>query len=214
MNVALGDDLHELLHPIGTQRFFSEYWNRRAVYIPGEPNKFNGLFDQSAFDAAAHDCDLLKVNYADRNGWPSEMLIRPDQIQEMLIQGRTVCAGGLEKVNLNLAAFIERFSKHFVQMGTFHFNAYLSPAGKGFGLHLDDHPVWILQIEGEKDWWFSPEPGLKKLVSTVCFPPGVMVQKLPWATIERPEESRFLHTVMRPGDMLYMPKATSVRGFA
>ena len=74
--------------------------------------------------------------------------------------------------------------------------------------------MWILQIEEKRIGGSLRSRVFKKLVSTVCFPPGVMVQKLPWATIERPEESRFLHTVMRPGDMLYMPKGVWHRASA
>ena len=43
-------------------------------------------------------------------------------------------------------------------------------------------------------------------MSTVTFPPGVMSQTMPWGVIKRPDESRFVEAVLRPGDILYMPK--------
>jgi ribosomal protein L16 Arg81 hydroxylase len=198
-------DLESLIAPIPPPVFFSEYWNRRSVHIPGRPDKFHGLFDASAFHRASERCELLKINYTDRRGLPAEQRIQAAQIPAMLAAGRTVCAGGLDHVDPNLQAFVANFSRHFRQMGKFYFNSYLSPAGKGFGLHADDHPVWILQIEGNKRWWYSEAPGLPGLVSTVTFPDGVKVQRLPWGTVARPDESTFLEAILNPGDILYLP---------
>ena len=131
MSPAIGENLAALLHPVTPKDFFSEYWNRKAIYIPGDGTKFSGLFDRNAFNAAARHCELLKVNYLKADGWPAEMPISADQIPEMLALGRSVCAGGVEKVDPILSAFIERFSTHFVQMGQFYFNSYLSPGGQG-----------------------------------------------------------------------------------
>jgi len=36
----------------------------------------------------------------------------------------------------------------------------------------------------------------------------VNILKLPWATVQRPDESTFSEVVLRPGDVLYMPKGT------
>ena len=217
MSSAIGEDLEAFLRTCQAKGIFFKILEPKGSLHSGDATKFSGLFDQSAFDDATRRCELLKVNYLKADGWPAEMPISPNQIPEMLALGRSVCAGGVEKVDPRLAGFVERFSRHFVQMGRFYFNSYLSPEGKGFGLHFDDHPVWILQIEGQKQWSFSPVPGVEKLVSTVTFPPGVMSQILPWGVIKRPDESRFDGAVLRPGDILYMPKgvwhkATAVGG--
>jgi ribosomal protein L16 Arg81 hydroxylase len=191
---------------VKTGTFFDRYWNRQACYLPGNPAKFEGLFTRAAFNRVAGQCEILKVNYADSRGLPAERPIRADQIEQALSEGRSVCAGGVDAVDETLSAFLSRFRRHFLQMGRFYFNAYLSPAGKGFALHVDDHPVWILQIEGQKRWWFSERPGVDGLLSTINFPPGVPVQRLPWITIERPDESLFREVLLSPGDILYLPK--------
>jgi ribosomal protein L16 Arg81 hydroxylase len=206
MHLDIAKDLNSLLHPISPEIFFSEYWNRRALHIQGSNERFRDLFDRMAFDRAAEHCELLKASYKNELGNPVEKQIHPAQSAEMLAIGATICAGGLDHADSKLAAFITDFSQHFVQMGKFYFNSYLSPAGKGFGLHLDDHPVWILQIEGRKRWWYSERPGLDALMSTVTFPPGVQVQQLPWGTVTRPDESTFAEAVLYPGDILYLPK--------
>lgn len=203
--MELGKDLESLLHPVAPRRFFSEHWNRKALHIPGGAEKFQSLFDRAAFDRASEHCEVLKVGYSNEAGQAVEARIRPAQVNEMLAKGRTVCAGGLDQVDPNLKAFVANFSRNFTQMGKFYFNSYLSPAGKGFGLHADDHPVWILQIEGSKRWWYSERSDLKGLLSTVSFPGGVQWQRLPWATVARPDETKFIETVLKPGDILYLP---------
>jgi len=200
--------LELLLGAENVNDFFEKHWNKRALYIPGNPSKFEGLFSRAAFETAAQACTVLKVGYTDERGWPAEKQIQTHEISEMLASGKTVCAGGVETGNPELAAFLRTFASQFVGMGKFYFNSYLSPDGAGFGLHLDDHPVWILQIDGSKRWWFSSEPGLDAILTTVSFPRGVDVLKLPWATVQRPDESTFNEVVLRPGDALYMPKGT------
>ena len=205
-NMDFGTDLAALLAPVEPGVFFSEYWNKKALHVQGSGDKFSGLFDHAAFDRASERCELLKVGYTNELGQPAETRIAASLVPDMLAKGRTVCAGGLDEVDPNLKAFITNFSQHFRQMGKFYFNCYLSPEGKGFGLHADDHPVWILQIEGSKRWFYSEtSSGLKRLVSTVSFPNGVQVQRLPWGIVVRPDESKFKETVLNPGDILYLP---------
>lgn len=199
-------DLASLLAPLEPATFFSEYWNRRALYLPGTPAKFADLFSRAAFDAEARTCGVLKVNYTDERGWPSEREVRPEEIPQLLAAGKTVCAGNIGRDNPALSAFLARFQAQFEIAGGFHFNAYLSPAGGGFGLHFDNHPVWILQIEGQKRWRISGEPALPRVVTNVSFPEGRTTLNLPWGTVERPSEESLREVVLSPGDILYLPK--------
>src|SRR5690349_18613500 len=81
------EDLAYLLAPLEPGFFFKEHWNRRALYLPGEPGKFAGLFGRDAFDAAIHDCSQLKINYLDEKGWPTERKISPAEVPELLANG-------------------------------------------------------------------------------------------------------------------------------
>jgi ribosomal protein L16 Arg81 hydroxylase len=201
-------DLEALFHPVQEQVFFEEYWNRKALYIPGKPEKFAGLFDRAAFDRAVHNCVDLKVGFTDENGWPDHFNVKPEQVTEMLADGKTVCASLIDPQNPVLTAFLNRIARHFAVAGKFFFNSYLSPDGAGFGLHLDHHPVSILQIEGQKRWWYSPEPGLKEVITNVSFPRDRDALKLPWVTVAKPREQDLCEVVLNPGDVLYMPKGT------
>jgi Cupin superfamily protein len=204
---ALGH-LQALLHPVQEQVFFEQYWNRKALYIPGQPDKFAGLFDRAAFDRAVHNCVDLKVGFTDENGWPGHFNIKPEQVTEMLAGGKTVCASVIDPRDPVLTAFLNRIATNFAVAGNFFFNSYLSPDGGGFGLHLDHHPVSILQIEGQKRWWYSPEPVLKEVITNISFPKDREALKLPWVTVTRPREEDLCEVVLSPGDVLYMPKGT------
>lgn len=203
---AVSGKLADLLSPVDPEVFFNRYWNKKALYIKGHPTKLAGLFDRDAFMRAAHSCADLKVGYTDENGWPAHFNVRPDQIPEMLAKGKTVCASVVDPGEPRLTAFLNEYRKSFRVAGRFFFNSYLSPHGAGFGLHLDHHPVSILQLDGQKRWWYSSEPGLKQVLSNVSFPAGRDALKLPWVTVERPAEDSLCEVVLNAGDVLYLPK--------
>jgi ribosomal protein L16 Arg81 hydroxylase len=207
-------DLEAFLHPVEVKDFFAQYWNRKAVFIPGHPEKFQGLFDRAAFDRAVHACADLKVGFTDERGWPGHFNVKPEQVPEMLASGKTVCASMIDPGDPLLTAFLQRIGRNFAVAGRFFFNSYLSPDGAGFGLHLDHHPVSILQIEGRKRWSYSPEPGLSEVVTNVSFPKDREMLKLPWVTVKRPREEELCEVVLNPGDVLYMPKGTWHRAAA
>lgn len=204
---ALGE-LPALLDPVPVEDFFGQYWNRRAIYIPGHAQKFGGLFDRGAFERDVHHCVDLKVGYTDEKGWPAHFNIKPEQIGDMLASGKTVCASVIDTADPVLTAFLGRFQKHFAVLGKFFFNSYLSPDGSGFGLHLDHHPVFILQVEGRKRWRYSIEPVLRAVLSNISFPRDRTVLKLPWVTVTRPEDKELCEVTLSPGDVLYLPKGS------
>jgi ribosomal protein L16 Arg81 hydroxylase len=201
-------ELTSLLHPMEVGFFFKEYWDRKALFLPGHPKKFAGLFDRAAFYRGLPHCIDLKVGYTDEKGWPAHFNIKPHQVQDMLDSGKTVCASAIDTQNPDLTSFLKEVGRQFALLGRFFFNSYLSPDGAGFGLHLDHHPVMILQIEGRKRWWYSPEPALREVLSNISFPHGRDALQLPWVTVTRPPEASLCEVVLNPGDLLYMPKGT------
>jgi ribosomal protein L16 Arg81 hydroxylase len=190
------------------EEFFGQHWNRQALYQPGPPEKFSGLFDRAAFLRGIGQCADLKVGYTDENGWPAHFQIQPGQAESMLAAGKTVCAAGIEQNDERLTAFLARIQTRFGVAGRFFFNCYLSPDGAGFDLHLDDHPVCILQIEGQKRWWYSPEPALPAVLSNISFPKNRQTLQLPWVTVTRPRPEELAEVVLSPGDLLYLPKGS------
>jgi lysine-specific demethylase/histidyl-hydroxylase NO66 len=81
-------------------------------------------------------------------------------------------------------------------------NAYLTPAGtQGFAPHFDDIDAFVLQAEGAKRWrLYAPGPGLAA---------GWPLPRYPSRDLARAELGAcILDAVLRPGDLLYMPRGT------
>ena len=197
--------------PVST--FFEEYWQRKPLHVRGSADRFSNLFSKQAFHQATRHCDNLKISSHDIRGVSMERACSPDRVDEAFQAGSTVCISGIQD-NVRLNQFMVAFARELHQAGELSFNCYYSPSGHGFSLHLDDHPVWILQIEGKKRWWYSREPYDKPL-STVSFSRGVMEAHVPWADpIQRPNEPEFFEAVLEPGDVLYLPEGSWHRAAA
>nr|WP_315491343.1 cupin domain-containing protein [uncultured Rhodoferax sp.] len=205
--------LSQLLTGISVSTFFEEFWQRKPLHARGATDRFSNLFDKQAFHRATRHCDHLKISSRDIRGVSMERACSPDRVEEAFRSGSTVCISGIQD-NAQLNQFMAAFASELHQAGELSFNCYYSPNGHGFSLHLDDHPVWILQIEGKKRWWYSKVPYDKPL-STVSFPLGAMVAHVPWAApIPRPDESEFFEVVLEPGDVLYLPEGSWHRAAA
>src|SRR5580704_6541656 len=102
-------NLEALLAPMDAREFFAAYWNRKALYLPGSPARFAGMFDRDAFERGARRCGDLKVGYTDERGWPAHAAIQPEQIEEMLAAGKTVCAGGIDAGDAALSGFLQEY---------------------------------------------------------------------------------------------------------
>jgi hypothetical protein len=200
-------DFESWLAPVSLDQFFAAYWNQRPLYVPGQGERFAGFFSRAAFEAALPRCKQLKAGFYDQKGWFCDVPITPPQVKRLWDANMTICAGVLPEEG-NLARIISAYRRVVAFPGEVYFNAYMSPDGHGFALHIDDHPVWILQIEGVKHWSISPDIGVPEPVRAFSFPPDRTVLKLPWGTFERPDESRFLELLLKPGDLLYLPAGT------
>lgn len=205
--------LTQLLAGTPVATFFEEYWQRKPLHAKGLADKFSNLFDKPAFQQAIRHCDNLKISTRDMRGVSMERACPPDKVDDAFRAGATVCISGIQE-NARLTQFMTAFAREVRQAGELSFNCYYSPSGHGFSLHLDDHPVWILQIEGKKRWWYSKVP-YEKPLSTVSFPQGATVAHVPWADpIQRPDESEFVEVVLEPGDVLYLPEGSWHRAAA
>lgn len=204
---ALIHDFAAVIAPVSLDEFFSVYWQRRPLHMRGPAGRFAGLFDRKAFHAALPGCQHLKAGFYDRKGWYCELPITADQVKRLWEAEMTICAGVLPPEGPRMSV-ISAYRRAVTFAGEAYFNAYMSPNGHGFALHIDDHPVFILQVEGMKRWWFSPEIGVPEPVRGFQFPPDRDVLKAPWGVFQRPDESAFREITLEPGDVLYLPPGT------
>src|SRR5262249_20066926 len=92
------------------------------------------------------------------------------------------------------------------------FACYLSPSQQGIALHCDRYAVFILQIEGEKEWRYARAPSVDfPLVATFPGDPSTVENFIAAhgsQTTRVPRQRELVRTVLRPGDLLYLPGGT------
>jgi hypothetical protein len=119
-------------------------------------------------------------------------------VLRLFADGSTVVLQGLHRLWPPLIEFADQLAAdlgHPTQV-----NAYVTPpSSRGFSAHYDVHDVFVLQVAGEKHWTIH-EPVLTDPLRTQ-----------PWT--DRPQEvaaaaegEPVIDAVLRPGDVLYLPR--------
>jgi len=197
------------LNGVEPEHFFNEYWERRSLYIPGcDPQQFAHLISEDRlFDEEVKRCRHVKASTRDRDGWNVEVKIQPEQARKLFRAGMTICASVLDDGG-PIGEVVRAYRSGIHTAAPPHVNCYYSPDTRGYGLHFDTHPVWILQVAGTKHWTVGREPAVVNPPFNVIFPPGHDRITLPWIQLDRPDvtdRSRFMEVQLNPGDVLYMP---------
>ncbi|WP_148219512.1 JmjC domain-containing protein [Azospirillum sp. B510] len=198
------EDFPDSLRPVSLDTFFADYWGRRSLHVAGDPGRFSTLLDSATLAELQPRCGSIKAGFLDERGWYCDVAIQPEQVKRLWEAGMTICTGVLPTEGPR-ARFINSCRSVMGLAGHVYFNAYRSPPGKGFALHVDDHPVVVLHLEGEKRWWLSRDIGVPDPPRGFNFPPGLKRLTTPWGVYERPDEGTFQEITLRPGDLLYVP---------
>ncbi len=196
----------KLLQPVSPKVFFDQFYDKKPLYISGRPEKFAQLFDLKAYYACLGSTGEIKAGMLDRDGLHREITLQPRDADNVYDSGMTVCVGSVQESHEPLAQFITGIKREITVAGEFRINCYYSPDKSGFGTHFDNRAVWILQIEGEKEWRYSAEPAIQ--APTQMTVPGPEVVGAPWEEIPRPDEDKFLLAHLKAGDVLYLPAGT------
>jgi len=210
----------KIIAPVPLSVFLKNHWEKRPLHIAGTPQKFQEFFSRQSFEAALQnrpqiDKLLLRASFIDSEGRYTDVHVSSDQILPFFEAGLTVSVASIHKVDERLNALRKQIKQEFVTGRDVGFNCFFSPPGKGFGMHLDDHSVLLLQIEGDKKWKFSSRPALSGAPHNIILPPkGEMDRSFSEARIQRPKESQFSEVRLRAGDALYLPSGTWHRGIA
>lgn len=186
--------LQSLLHPCDMATFLERYWTAQALAITGkEPWRFSHLFSWEVLN------DLLnfhQIDYPDLRLALNERVLEESENERLLHwcqQGATLI---INQVHKRVPA-IAQFAAELRQIFGFRtqVNAYSSyPQQQGFSCHYDTHEVFILQIEGSKEWHVFQD--------TFKYP--LPEQKS--AELSPPTDPPYLSCVLHPGDVLYIPK--------
>jgi hypothetical protein len=214
----LENQLEQLFYPVSPQDFFARYWEKKPLLIRGTAEKYEPL----AFSTQA----LYKIgrNPAESQvckAWVDmqrEIAVDPRSIRRHYNAGRSICMSDIQLRHAPLRAIVAALKSVLGLAHEIGFACYISPTQQGIPLHCDRHDVFILQIEGEKEWRYAR-------TSSVEFPLAATQPANP-ATIDHfvalhgrhttriPKQRELLRAVLRPGDLLYLPAGAFHATFA
>ena len=159
--------LDYIIGPQDRDDFFAKYHERKSIVINrDEPGRYRDLLSIARIDdlLASIDFDGDQVDMA-----RAEPPVSRDQflfpgggadraaISDLYREGATLILPQLHQLDATLKDFcrsVESVLSCHVQT-----NIYLTPPNsQGFRTHYDDHDVFVLQIEGEKEWRLYDTP--------------------------------------------------------
>ena len=130
-------DFAKLVNPIELDTFFQEYWESKPLHLS---------MSYPEIRVVANQQELLPAKYA-----KAENSLNLNQLYKAYYEDHTIVINGLNKFWHPLAVFcsdLQNFLHHTAVA-----NMYLSPPNsKGLHPHYDTHDVFVLQVEGAKNW--------------------------------------------------------------
>ncbi|MGH1540439.1 MAG: cupin domain-containing protein [Arenicella sp.] len=185
--------LDYLLDPLDKEEFLTKYWGKRAVVIQGSTEKFTDIF---SWNEVNHFLNNTRTSYDgmrllhEKKELPKQHF--PDA-RNWLKKGATLVINSVNQVD----PIVGRFNSFLArELNTqIHTNCYASYTSKqGFDTHYDQHDVFIVQVEGTKQWAvFEP---------TNTYP----LHQQGNDKGNPPTTDPYIEYEMTPGDVLYIPR--------
>ena len=210
--------LERMLHGVAADTFVQRHWGRRAGHFPGPRERLRSIYELSDWQALRY-VGAVDAAVRDQTGRQQQVAADPRQIPALLTAGMTICADVSSQPTL--AAFLAALVAELrISSGEPPFGKlYASPDAAGFAMHMDAHHVFVLQLEGQKTWWYGDEPALPWTLSNGKVDPHgravltgprdgePMLDELD-RPIDPPAASSLQEVTLRPGDCLYLPPGT------
>ncbi len=185
-------NLEKILQPYSIDSFLSENWAKQGIVIPGErPDKFHDLFSWQ------HLNDLLNYHKPELRFVKNGQILPPCSPKEWAKLCREGASLTINHVHDHFPALADLTWGIQEELGhsAIHANVYCSwPAHQAFKIHYDAHEVLILQIHGQKEWFVFED----------TFKSPYRDEKSEYQ--KPPEGEPYIHTVLKPGDVLYIPR--------
>jgi ribosomal protein L16 Arg81 hydroxylase len=203
-------DFERMLSPIEPATFFSEYWEQRHLLISrSKPNYYYDILSLKDIDSIIcftkyklSGVELVKDGTKVPSGSPQignyvNSYGVPDihQLYNAYNQGYSFVINGLHERWKPISVFrrnLEVFLNHPIAI-----NLYMTPKkSQGFAPHFDTHEVFILQVEGSKNWLIYDSP--------ITLPVVSHQKSLPKSRDELSASPTEI--CLNAGDLLYIPR--------
>jgi ribosomal protein L16 Arg81 hydroxylase len=186
--------LEKILSPLTLPEFVEKYSYKKAVHIQGAPDKFNGLFDWESLNDLLTSFCLTGQKVKLSKGGKSFSTNDTNRILNEVHQGATLILEDADNVDHSIRHFLNRFSDEIC--ASTRINLYLSfPDKQGYTIHYDTHDIFILQLDGYKQWNVYP----LTVESPLFFQKG-------HGNTPPSKEQAYLNCTLGKGDVLYVPK--------
>ncbi len=215
-SAAMTPTLAELLAPMPPERFFAEHHDRKPLHLRGHAAKFaavlswrqlNRLLDMThiwssqslklVLDGNPVPPDQYCGRATSRDNAP---VLQPEapRVRDWVARGASLVLNDVDSLTPGMAAISQALEA--AGLGKAQANVYVSwQSHKAFPAHFDTHEVWAVQIEGEKAWnlwegraeWPIPHPAFRAQGQ---------------AHHEQAKGKLRETVLLRPGDLLYLPR--------
>ncbi|MDI6623091.1 MAG: cupin domain-containing protein [Brevundimonas sp.] len=152
---------------------FQDAWNRSSLHCRGQKGRFDDLFSWNALNAilAQHrlepprlrleqagrsEAELAIVRYRPARRGPDIPYIDVPVLYARLREGATLVLDSVDELHEPIKLFARRLEAEFG--AHVEANCYAAfGSTPGFGVHWDDHDLFVIQISGAKRWqMFAP----------------------------------------------------------
>jgi hypothetical protein len=204
-------DLRRLLAPVGEEVFFRDHWEKEPLLLSrDDPGHYAGLlsaadvdqviaFTRPKFVGPGAFTPEVPRRQSFVQGWLADRQVPESasypgvtELRRVYTQGKTVVIMTMQQRWLPVAVLCRNLEAVF--HCPVHANLYLTPQGaQGFDAHFDPHEVFVLQLEGHKQWRLYEPTRRLPLVGERL--------NVPRDHLGPAREIR-----LGPGDLLYLPR--------
>lgn len=208
------DSFAELIAPVSPEAFFSDHYGKAPLHIRGDRRRAE-LFPWARLN------EILALNgywteetlrlWLDKRALPASQYTtvvptlqgdrpraNPTKVQALMARGATLVANAVDTLTPELRATARMLEREF--FGHASANLYCSFKGRqAFDSHYDSHEVFAVHMQGEKVWRIYEG----RLDNPVDQPfPAPDIQQFH----DRMKGRVMFEVLMRPGDVLYIPR--------
>lgn len=207
--------LRSLLHRSDFERLVEVCWNQRHAHITDLVEDVRSLYDRNCLHRLLSETPVTVKAAKLEGGRHFEYPVRGPAAMDELAAGATLCFHAIHRYEPSLSNILAQSKLDLGLVGQSLISAYLSDHDRGFGLHFDEHHVFLLQVEGAKRWSISSTPVIRDPpCNAIASLAAEYNTRYPWAQLDPPDEASLDEVLLREGEMLYLPPGTWHRGRA